>query len=68
METKWRTVVKAILWNLIGLMVMSLVGLAMTGSVAMGGAIACVNTAIGLSCYFIYERVWTRINWGRCDG
>ena len=52
METKKRTLVKAVLWNLLGLATMSLVGLLMTGSVAIGGTIAVINTAIGLSCYF----------------
>lgn len=68
METRRRTLVKAIVWNLIGLLVMSLVGLAMTGSAAIGGAMAVVNTVIGLSMYIAYERVWSRIGWGRVQG
>lgn len=68
METKRRTVVKAIIWNLIGLAVMCLVGLIMTGSIAMGGAMAVINATIGLSSYFIYERVWAHIRWGRVHG
>ncbi|EDM71677.1 hypothetical protein RAZWK3B_20031 [Roseobacter sp. AzwK-3b] len=68
METRRRTLVKAIVWNLIGLLVMSLVGLAMTGSATIGGAMAVVNTAIGLSMYVAYERVWSRIDWGRLRG
>ena len=65
METRKRTLVKAIVWNIIGLTVMSLVGLVMTGSIAVGGAMAVVNTAIGLATYILYERVWSRITWGR---
>lgn len=65
METRARTLVKAFLWNAIGLAVMSLVGLAMTGSAAVGGAMAVINTAIGLTCYVVYERVWANIRWGR---
>ena len=68
METHRRTLVKAVLWNILGLLVMSLVGLAMTGSVAVGGTIAIVNTAIGLTTYVLYERVWSRISWGRVHG
>lgn len=66
MESRRRTLVKAIVWNLIGLAVMALVGLMMTGSVMMGGAMALVNTTIGLTSYVLYERVWARIGWGRC--
>lgn len=65
METRKRTLVKAIVWNIIGLAVMAAVGLAMTGSAVVGGAMALLNTAIGLCCYILYERVWSRIRWGR---
>lgn len=65
METRKRTLVKAIVWNIIGLTVMALVGLVMTGSAAVGGAMAVINTGIGLAMYIVYERVWSRIPWGR---
>lgn len=68
METRRRTFVKAVLWNVMGLVMMSLVGLVMTGSAFVGGTIAVVNTLIGLSCYVAYERLWTRISWGRLHG
>ncbi len=56
---------KAVLWNAMGLIVMTLVGLVATGSAAIGGTLAIVNTAIGLTLYVIYERVWAGISWGR---
>ncbi len=65
METRARTLVKALVWNVIGLITMGLVGLILTGSAVVGGAMAVVNTAVGLTMYVIYERVWTRIDWGR---
>ncbi len=65
METRRRSVVKAVLWNAMGLVVMTLVGLVATGSAAVGGTLAIVNTAIGLTLYVIYERVWAGITWGR---
>ena len=68
MERPERTFVKAIIWNAMGLVTTALVGLAMTGSATVGGAMALVNTAIGLSVYVLYERVWSRIGWGRVHG
>lgn len=68
MERPKRTLVKAVIWNLMGLAVMALVGLIMTGSLAVGGAMAAVNTALGLSMYVIYERIWARIRWGLSHG
>ena len=67
MERPRRTLVKAVIWNITGLFVMSLVGYAMTGSAGIGGLMAVVNTAIGLSLYVLYERIWSRISWGRAD-
>lgn len=65
METRQRSIVKAVIWNLLGLAMMTAVGMIATGSAALGGTLAVVNTAIGLTCYFIYERVWAGIRWGR---
>ncbi len=48
-----------------GLATMTLVGLIATGSAAVGGALALVNTAIGLTLYIVYERIWAGISWGR---
>ena len=65
METRTRSLVKAICWNILGLAMMAIVGLAMTGSLAMGGAIAVLNTAIGFVSYLLYERFWAGVRWGR---
>jgi uncharacterized membrane protein len=65
METRTRSIVKAIIWNAIGLMMMCLGGFVATGSLKVGGAMALVNAAIGLTTYVIYERVWAQVRWGR---
>lgn len=65
METKKRSLLKAVIWNILGLATMSLVGLAATGSAAVGGTMALINTVIGFSLYILYERLWSRIRWGR---
>jgi uncharacterized membrane protein len=65
MESGKRTVIKAVLWNVIGLIMMAIVGLAVTGSVVLGGTVALINTGIGLLSYVLYERLWTHITWGR---
>ena len=65
MDTRQRTMLKAVLWNLLGLLTMSLIGLAMTGSVALGGAMAVANTVVGFVAYVAYERFWAQVRWGR---
>ncbi|MBR2657089.1 MAG: DUF2061 domain-containing protein [Loktanella sp.] len=65
MESRQRTVVKALLWQAVGLVMMCAVGWALTGSIALGGGMALINAAIGLVAYILYERLWAGIDWGR---
>ncbi len=65
METRRRSILKAVIWNVIGLAVMAGVGFAYTGSFAVSGAMAAINASVGLTTYILYERIWARISWGR---
>ena len=65
METRRRTVAKAIGWQMLGLAVMALVGALLTGSVVLGGTLAVVNATLGFVLYVAYERVWAHVRWGR---
>lgn len=65
LDTRKRSIVKAVLWNMLGLVSMALVGFLLTGSISTGGTMAAINTALGFSLYLIYERVWSRVQWGR---
>ena len=67
MDSFARTWVKAVLWAAIGLVSMSVIGSLFTGSLSVGGMMAVSNTLIGLASYVIYDRVWSRISWGRQD-
>lgn len=65
METGKRTIVKALIWQITGIITMGVVGVLMTGSAAQGMALALANTAVGLMTYILYERIWARIHWER---
>lgn len=65
METRARTLVKSVLWTLLGLVVMIAVGFAFTGSLVAGGGMAVINSTIGFISYVLYERLWASIRWGR---
>lgn len=65
METRRRSVLKAVIWNVIGLAMMAGVGVLATGSLAVGGSMAIINACLGLTMYFIYERIWAGVRWGR---
>ena len=65
MDNVPRSWTKAVCWQLMGLACMVLVGLFFTGSWSLGGQMAFANAALGLVMYYGYERVWSRISWGR---
>lgn len=65
MDTRKRTLTKALLWQVLGLVIMGLIGWAVTGSAALGSGLALSNALIGFVTYFLYERIWARIGWGR---
>lgn len=67
MDTKLRTFVKAVSWQACGLV--SMIGLAYLQTGAIGSALVFASSATALAfvCYFIHERAWSRVRWGRID-
>jgi uncharacterized membrane protein len=64
METPFRSLVKALTWQALGLVTMTALTFALTGSLVTGGAVALGSAALGLVLYAAHERVWARIRWG----
>ena len=65
MDSTLRTAAKAATWQVSGLIVMTLVGYLFTGSLLQGGGVAVTGTLIGTASFFLHERVWNSISWGR---
>lgn len=65
METTTRMVVKALSWQLLGLIVMAAIGYILTGSLQTAGSFALLTSAIGLVTFVLHEKLWARIPWGR---
>lgn len=65
MDTHRRTLAKVITYQLSGLVVMTVIGAIFTGSAGAGGALALVSAVIGSMSYFLHERVWALVAWGR---
>ncbi|MEL7171375.1 MAG: DUF2061 domain-containing protein [Pseudomonadota bacterium] len=65
MDSTARTVAKAVSWQLSGIVVMSAIGYAMTGSFGQASGFALLTAAIGFVTFFLHERLWARIRWGR---
>ncbi|SDI71716.1 DUF2061 domain-containing protein [Aliiruegeria lutimaris] len=64
-ETPRRSFAKALTWQAMGLVVMTAITWALTGSVETGGAIALLGAASGMVTYMLHERAWARVRWGR---
>jgi uncharacterized membrane protein len=65
METNTRIIAKAACWQASGLVVMTTLGYAFTGSVSQSGMLALSTTIVGLVAFFAHEKLWARIPWGR---
>lgn len=65
MDTTLRTLAKTFTWQALGLVTMTAISYAVTGSVAQGGTVAVLSAAIGALFYGLHERLWARVRWGR---
>ena len=65
MDTNKRTIAKALCRQTMGLITMTVIGYIFTESVGEGGALAITSTAIGLVTFFLHERLWAQVRWGR---
>ena len=65
MEKKTRMVMKAVTWQLIGVITMSIINVLYMGNWRDGMGLTSVLTLLGLVSYYLHEQVWARIRWGR---
>lgn len=68
METHTRSIVKAISWQMLGLVTMTLLAWLTTGDLLAAGGLALAGAISGFVCYILHERAWARIYWGRISG
>ena len=65
MVSKRRSLAKSITWRLIAIVVTFLVGFVMTGSLTFAASLSLLSNLINFVLYYLHERVWLKINWGR---
>lgn len=65
MESRSRSLVKAVSWQAVGLVTMSAISFAFTGSLARGGALALASAGVSFFTYLMHERAWAGVTWGR---
>jgi len=65
METHSRSILKALSWRLGGLIVTVSVAWVLTRRMEMAASIGLADTGLKLVAFYVHERVWLRIRFGR---
>jgi uncharacterized membrane protein len=64
-DSNRRSLVKTITWRVTGSTAAVLIAYAVTGSIAVSSTIGILHLIINTFLYYIHERIWARITWGR---
>jgi uncharacterized membrane protein len=64
-ETRRRSVLKSLSWRFLAALITSSVVYILTGKGEFAAKVGVVDTAVKLFIYFLHERAWDRINYGR---
>lgn len=64
-DTTRRSLVKTVSWRITGSTATFAISYAVLGDFAMSGTIALIQLSFNTLLYFVHERVWNRISWGR---
>jgi uncharacterized membrane protein len=60
-----RSIAKSISWRILAGIITACVALYMTGQLGFAAKIGLVDTTVKLLIYFVHERIWNKINYGR---
>jgi len=64
-ERPLRSLVKTISWRLTGSGATFAISYIISGNLEMASSIAIIQLIANTILYFIHERIWNRVNWGR---
>lgn len=67
-DKKKRSVAKSISWRVLAFLVLSAVSFLATRSFSHTTFIAVIYTVVQILIYFLHERLWNNIKWGRSGG
>jgi len=65
METRKRSIAKAISWRVIASVITATVAYAVTGKLELALLVGGLDTAVKLGAFYFHERTWNRIGYGR---
>jgi uncharacterized membrane protein len=64
-ETHARSVLKAISWRTLGTLDTFAISWFMTGRIEVAGSIAGLEIITKIAWYYLHERLWASVTWGR---
>jgi uncharacterized membrane protein len=64
-ETHTRSILKAVSWRTLGTLDTFAISWLLTGRVEIAGSIAGLEVITKVAWYYLHERVWAAIRWGR---
>jgi len=64
-ETTARSIAKTVSWRVCGSGATFAISYAILGDFAISGTIAAIQLTFNTVLYFVHERVWNWITWGR---
>ena len=65
MDTPKRSLAKTISWRITGSGATFAISYAILGDFTVSGTIAMIQLTFNTLLYFVHERVWDRVSWGR---
>lgn len=65
MDTKTRSLTKTISWRITGTLCTFLISLAILGDISTSGTIAIIQLTFNTIAFYIHERIWNLIKWGK---
>jgi uncharacterized membrane protein len=63
-DTRKRSLIKAIVWRIICIIVSVVVTFLLSGKWDIAVAVGTIYNAITMILYYFHERLWNRIKWG----
>lgn len=64
METKRRSLIKALSWRVWATLMTMLVSFIVTRELSFAVSIGLLDTVVKFTSYFVHERVWSKISYG----
>ncbi len=65
MESNKRSIAKAVSYRILGSLATGLIVLAMTGDLKVSAVAGASDSVVKLALYFLHERIWNHISFGR---